>query len=131
MGKNTTSTVYAGELQGIILALEIAQKNRQQNHRKTKMVIYTNNQAAIRSLAKPKGKSGAYLLETTARKIQEFQDDDLFTEIHWILAYKGIPGNEAADRAAKKATGWRQSGKSGPKANIPEELFTLKATFKI
>jgi hypothetical protein len=82
MGKNTTLTVYAGELQGIILALEIAQENRQQGHRKTKVVIYINNQAAIRSLAKPKGKSGAYLLKTIARKIQELQNNGLSTEIH-------------------------------------------------
>jgi hypothetical protein len=46
------------------------------------------------------------------------------------MAHKRIPGNEAADKAAKKATEWRKSGKPGPKANIPEELFTLKAIFK-
>jgi hypothetical protein len=94
------------------------------------VVIYTDNQAAIRLLAKPKGRSGAYLLKTIARKIQELQDDGLPTEIYWIPAHKGIPGNEAADRAAKEATGWRKSGKPGPKADISEELFTLKATLK-
>jgi hypothetical protein len=43
MGKNTTLTVYAGELQGIILALKIAQKDRQQDHHRTKVIIYTDN----------------------------------------------------------------------------------------
>ncbi|KAK2039053.1 hypothetical protein LZ31DRAFT_441252, partial [Colletotrichum somersetense] len=62
MGSDAISTVYARELQGIILALEIAKEDRQRGNNRSKVLIYTDNQAAIRSSAKPKGKSGSYLL---------------------------------------------------------------------
>ncbi|RKK06295.1 hypothetical protein BFJ66_g18528, partial [Fusarium oxysporum f. sp. cepae] len=54
MGDDTTSTVYAGELQGISLALQIAQEDRSRGNSRSKVLIYTDNQAAIRSTAKPK-----------------------------------------------------------------------------
>ncbi|PCD20294.1 hypothetical protein AU210_015951 [Fusarium oxysporum f. sp. radicis-cucumerinum] len=56
MGDDTTSTVYAGELQGISLALQIAQEDRSRGNSRSKVLIYTDNQAAIRSTAKPKAK---------------------------------------------------------------------------
>ncbi|KAK1993555.1 hypothetical protein LX36DRAFT_729575, partial [Colletotrichum falcatum] len=43
MGPDTISTVYAGELQGIILALEIAGEDRQKGNNRSKVLIYTNN----------------------------------------------------------------------------------------
>ncbi|KAJ3560528.1 hypothetical protein NPX13_g9271 [Xylaria arbuscula] len=130
MGRDTVSTVYAGELQGISMALQIAQEDRQQGHQRDKVVIYTDNQAAIRSSAKPLGKSGAYLLKVIARRIQDLQEDGLPVEIRWIPAHRGILGNEEADQAAKEATGWRGDGTRGQKAEQPEELFSLKATLK-
>lgn len=63
MGDDTVSTVYAGELQGISLALQIAQEDRSQGNIRKKILIYSDNQAAIRSVARPRGKSGSYLLQ--------------------------------------------------------------------
>ncbi|EXK26220.1 hypothetical protein FOMG_17190 [Fusarium oxysporum f. sp. melonis 26406] len=62
MGGEMTSTLYTGELQGISLVLQVAQEDRRKGNRRSKLPIYTDNQAAIRSTAKPKGKFGAYLL---------------------------------------------------------------------
>ncbi|KAK1991873.1 hypothetical protein LX36DRAFT_539768, partial [Colletotrichum falcatum] len=81
------STVYAGELQGIILALEIAGEDRQKGNNRSKVLIYTDNQAAIRSSARPKGKSGSYLLRTITDKTQKLQEQGLNTEIRWIPAH--------------------------------------------
>lgn len=38
--------------------------------------------------------------------------------------------NEAADLAAKEATGWREGDGRGPQAGLPEKLYPLKATLK-
>ena len=68
------------------------------------------------------------MLETIAREIQQLRDQGLITEIRWIPAHTGIMGNEAADRAAKEATGWRENGEGGTSARRPPELFSLQTT---
>ncbi len=67
LGPEDVSTVYASKLQGISLALDIARRDRAEGYRRNKVIIYTDNQAAIRSSAKPKGKSGAYLLKIVSQ----------------------------------------------------------------
>ncbi|KAJ6437961.1 cyclase/dehydrase family protein [Purpureocillium lavendulum] len=47
MGADDTSTVYAGELQGISLALDIALQDRTEGYHRSNVLIYTDNQAAI------------------------------------------------------------------------------------
>jgi ribonuclease HI len=69
MGDETVSTVYPGELQGIILALQIAQEDRGRGNRRKKVLIYTDNQAAIQAAAKPRGTSGAYCFKTLRSNI--------------------------------------------------------------
>ncbi|KAK0368799.1 reverse transcriptase [Colletotrichum limetticola] len=113
MGDDTTSTVYAGELQGIVLALEMAQADNKNGNHRSKVFIHTDNQAAIRSSAKPKG--------NPAR---------LDVELRWVPAHVGIQGNEAADIAAKEATGWRPNGQPGTRADKPRDLFKLRSTIK-
>jgi ribonuclease HI len=130
MGSNTISTVYAAELQGISLALQIAQEYVEQGGRRRNVAIYTDNQAAIWSIAKAEGRSGAYILEEIARQVQQLQDMGQTVTVRWIPAHVGIPGNEAADRAAKEATGWRADGSRGPPAEAPPKLFPLKSTLR-
>jgi ribonuclease HI len=85
----TVSTVYAGELQGIVLALQIAQEDRDRGN---KVLVYTDNQAAVRSAAKPRGTSGAYLLQVIAQQLQALRTQGLSVEIRWVPARKGIYG---------------------------------------
>ncbi|KAF6515856.1 hypothetical protein HZS61_004597 [Fusarium oxysporum f. sp. conglutinans] len=73
MGDDTTSTVYAGELQGISLALKIAQEDRSRGNSRSKVLIYTDNQAAIRSTAKPKDGSQRTLGSKVTKKRIERQ----------------------------------------------------------
>ena len=131
MGDDAVSTVYAGELQGISLALQIAQEDRNQGNTRNKVLIYTDNQAAVRSVARPRGKSGAYLLQNITRRAQELREQGLTVEIRWIPAHTGIYGNEAADKAAKEATGWRMKGPPGPKAQRPRVLHSLRSALKL
>ncbi|PWI64598.1 hypothetical protein PCL_09492 [Purpureocillium lilacinum] len=130
MGTEDVSTVYAGELQGISIALDIAQRDRADGFRRNKVIIYTDNQAAIRSSAKPKGKSGAYLLKKIVSQAATLQEHNLPIEIRWVPAHTGVQGNEDADRAAKEATGWRERGAPGSRAEMPAELYSLRSTRK-
>jgi ribonuclease HI len=104
MGNSETSTVYAAELQGIKLALQIADTDAEEGNKRNKVVIFTDNQAAIRTFQTPTGRSGAYIIVEVISLIDKLQRDrGMQIEIRWIPAHIGIWGNEAADRAAKSA----------------------------
>jgi ribonuclease HI len=128
MGDETTTTAYAGELQGISLDLQIVHGNLPKGNNRSKLLIYTDNQAAIRFTAQPKGKSGAYLLKSITQQIDKLRSQGLDTEIRWVPAHIGIQGNEDADRAAKEATGWREGNLTGPKAAKSQQLYPLRST---
>jgi ribonuclease HI len=130
MGSDTLSTVYAAELQGISLALQIAQEYVDKHGERKEIAIYTDKQAAIWSVAKAEGRSGAYILADIAQHVQELQDKGRSVTVRWIPAHVGIPGNEAADQAAKKATGWREDGRSQQPADPPQQLHPLKTTLR-
>jgi hypothetical protein len=49
MGDGETSTIYAAGLQGIKLAIQIADEVIGKRHTREKLVIFTDNQAAIRT----------------------------------------------------------------------------------
>ena len=98
------STVYAAELQGINLALEIADEETESDNTRSKLIIFTDNQAAIKTFQYPAGRSGAYIATSAVRLIDKLQRDrQIQVEIRWIPAHTGIWGNEAADKAAKSA----------------------------
>jgi ribonuclease HI len=130
MGPETTSTVYAAELQGISLALRIADEDTTIKEKKSKIIIYADNQAAIRTTAKPVGKSGAYLLKEIVRQINKLHAQGNTIELRWIPAHTGIHGNEQADEAAKEATGWRKYGPAYPPAEARDGLRALKSTMR-
>ncbi|KAI6777555.1 zinc knuckle, partial [Emericellopsis cladophorae] len=57
-------------------------------------------------------------------------EQNLPIEIRWVPAHTGVHGNEDADKAAKEATGWRERGATGPRAETPAELYSLRSTLK-
>ena len=130
MGNELTSTVYAAEIEGISLALTIAKDDKLKGNKREKIIIYTDNQAAIRSCHRPKGKSGAYLLETVQQQIEELQQNGTRVVIKWIPAHSGIPGNELADAAAKAAAGWTGRETQWPQAKRRQGLRALKSILR-
>lgn len=104
MGEQSEATVYAAELQGILLALVIVLR-RQIQH----AMVFTDNQAALRAIQNPSRQSGQYILETVLAAIDRAHTSKLTISFRWIPSHSGVEGNERADQAAKEATGWRQS----------------------
>ena len=105
MGRETESTMYAAELKGISLALQIVETlpNRQY----TRATIFTDNQSALRALHNPGNASGQYVLRELLQLLERVVNLGVMVDLRWIPAHRGIPGNEAADRAAKEAAGYR------------------------
>lgn len=132
MGDGNTSTVYVAELQGVKLALQIAEEDLERGNRRNKVIIYTDNQAAIRASGNPTGKSGAYVLTDIVHLISKLQgEQQLQVEIRWVPAHTGIPGNEMADIAAKEAAGWNK-GEAWDQGTgtITAKTYPLQATLR-
>merc|ERR1711939_608413 len=76
----------------------------EKGNKRDRVVIFTDNQAAIRSFQTPTGRSGAYIVAEAIPLIDKLQRVRRTpVEIRWVPAHTGIWGNEAADRAAKTA----------------------------
>jgi ribonuclease HI len=104
LGRQTTATVYAAELVGMLIGVEMATRSN-----RGRVLIFTDNQAALKALRNPKRPSGQYILRRTIDVLASATTCGLHIEFHWIPAHRGIGGNEFADRLAKEATGWRET----------------------
>jgi ribonuclease HI len=100
MGEASVSTVYAAELKGIHMALEIARDLGRGT------VIFSDSQGALKAIRDPGRPSGQYIISQIVECLNSLPRGKI--SLRWIPAHRGIPGNERADIAAKEATGWRR-----------------------
>ena len=83
IGSDQQFTVYFGKLYGPLMTLDfVVEDNSNQ-----KVLIFTDNQAAITSAKQPKQQSGQYLLEEIALQIESLSRQ---LEVYWILAYSEV-----------------------------------------
>jgi ribonuclease HI len=125
LGKETTANVYAAELVGILMGLELGIRSNQ-----TMMVVFTDNQAALKTLQAPKRQSGQFIMKRIIMALAEIDSRNAHVEFHWIPAHQGIQGNELADKLAKEATGWRQiRGRGGRSEQIDTDNMAPTPNF--
>lgn len=79
----------------------------------TQATIFLDSQAAIKSLKRPTRASGQQTLARVLQAIEELSPTLPIT-IRWIPAHTGVPGNEAADKAAKEAAEYEARRALGP-----------------
>ena len=126
LGPSYCFTVYSGELQGVAMALNIVLS--QTNSQIRKVIIFTDNQGAIRSAGNPLRQSGQQILRFIASSIDMLREHGIDLEIHWIPAHNEIVGNELADLAAKEATGWRKVKRRNGKLREIDTNYTAHQT---
>jgi len=97
--------VFNAELWGIWLALEVAIENRAtlQMHGAEIVAVFSNSQAAIQRAAHLEAALEQRLAWGINRRARSLLAHVIATEILWLLAHCGIPGNEGADRQANLA----------------------------
>ncbi|EDN02399.1 predicted protein [Histoplasma mississippiense (nom. inval.)] len=117
LGKETSTTVYAAELLGIHMGLNLILASGRR-----RAAIFTDNQAALKALQNPRRSSGQSILRRIMDTLERVNSQGLQVEFYWIPAHQGIEGNELADKLAKEATGCRQQrGRRGRMITVNTE----------
>ena len=97
LGTEEESTVYAGELTGIRMALHRLRKETRP------ATVFVDSEAAIQAVQNPRRPSGQYILDQIYYIVRRYNMQGR-VQIRWIPAHIGVPGNEAADEAAREGT---------------------------
>jgi hypothetical protein len=92
--------VYAAELSAIYISL-----NGRWDPHQNLCRIYSDSQAALRALDRPRKQSGQEIIKDILDQIEQITNDreHLQIEMVWIPGHSDIEGNEQADTEAKKA----------------------------
>ena len=119
LGPDTEHTVHEAELIGIILALHLIKTEKD---KKASFSIGIDNQAAIEafhsSMRKPAHNAAREALRLGNMLKKQTRGNTFSLTLRWTTGHAGIPGNELADKEAKRAA----QGLSSNKSNLPKYL---------
>ena len=86
LGAASFYTVYSAELVGILRALYIALASPQPDNC-PRVMIFTDNQAAIYALDNPKRQSGHIIIMDILQVIGLLRSKNIQIELHWVPAH--------------------------------------------
>ena len=113
LSPETEHTVHEAELVGTILALHLINTEKR---RRVSFAIGTDNQAALKvydtSMRKPAHYAAREALRLGNKLRKDIRSKNFSLTLRWTAGHVGIPGNELADREAKRAAEGLQSDKS-------------------
>lgn len=92
---NSSATILTAELYGLLLATDYIIKNRH-----TYSVVYTDSLSALRALRSLEIAKNPIITQLQHKVVAAARDNKLQIVFCWVPSHAGIPGNEAADRAA-------------------------------
>src|SRR5204862_6080703 len=100
LGSEKHYNVFIGEVTAVQLAVEILRDD----HDFRICYIYSDSQAAIKAIDKPRRQSGQQIIKELLDCIDEvtLQHPQLRIILIWISGHIGIEGNERADTEAKR-----------------------------
>jgi len=117
LGKQTRQIVYGGETAALVLGARLLKTERRAFD---KVIIGTDNQAAIKATKRNAATAGHYLMDHFRNAMDEIyrENGDFDCEIQWTPGHEGIEGNERADELAKEAA----QGLSSQRKDLPKPL---------
>ena len=77
------------------------------------VVVFSDSQASLKVLTKPRMVSGQVFLQKCLEAIDWCNERGIRITFQWILAHEGVPDNEEADRMAKIAATWNPRDPGG------------------
>lgn len=115
LGRQEEHTVFEGECVGQALGMELLRRELTGRRIVRTAAVGTDNQAGMLALRDPGPGTGRYLIDEVLKGIQRIRStgSNVDIGIFWTPGHQGIPGNERADKEAKKAAEGNETGTAG------------------